>query len=92
MRLLQYLLAKLNAMPSGHAQRWLGLRISYGMNGILLRSEDLKVFAKYMRCAVANRSQACSAVPCNFVMPCMIYLQKLLMQALLLSVQPAAAL
>ncbi len=47
MRLLPYMLAKLNAMPS--AQKWLGLRISYGMNGILLRSEDLKSFATYMR-------------------------------------------
>jgi hypothetical protein len=49
MRLLPYMLAKLNAMPS--AQKWLGLRISYGMNGILLRSEDLKSFATYMRYA-----------------------------------------
>ena len=49
MRLLPYILAKLNAMPS--AQKWLGLRISYGMNGILLRSEDLKSFATYMRYA-----------------------------------------
>lgn len=47
MRLLPYILAKLNAMPS--VQKWLGLRISYGMNGILLRSEDLKSFATYMR-------------------------------------------
>ncbi|KAA6429434.1 MAG: hypothetical protein FRX49_00828, partial [Trebouxia sp. A1-2] len=47
MRLLPYMLAKLNAMPS--AQKWLGLRVSYGMNGILLRSEDLKSFATYMR-------------------------------------------
>lgn len=49
MRLLPYMLAKLNAMPS--AQKWLGLRVSYGMNGILLRSEDLKSFATYMRYA-----------------------------------------
>ena len=55
MRLLPYMLAKLNAMPS--AQKWLGLRISYGMNGILLRSEDLKSFATYMRYAhVCERS------------------------------------
>ncbi len=53
MRLLPYMLAKLNAMPS--AQKWLGLRISYGMNGILLRSEDLKSFATYMRYASQMR-------------------------------------
>lgn len=52
MRLLPYILAKLNAMPS--LQRWLGLRISYGMNGILLRSSDLKSFATYMRYVLPN--------------------------------------
>ena len=54
MRLLQYILAKLNAMPSLPNARWLGLRISYGMNGIVLKSEDLKALAKYMRYAFSN--------------------------------------
>lgn len=46
-RLLQYILAKLNALP--RVLPWLGLRISYGMNGIVLRSADLGSLAMYMR-------------------------------------------
>ena len=46
-----YALRKLNAQPK--QSNWLALRVSYGMNGILLRSQDLPLLAGYLRYAPA---------------------------------------
>ena len=48
-RIIRYAVQKLNTVPT--LQRWLALRVSYGMNGILLRSEHLTSLGAYMRWA-----------------------------------------
>ena len=49
LRIIAYAVQKLNAVPM--LQPWLALRVSYGMNGILMRSEHLASLNAYMRCA-----------------------------------------
>ena len=51
MRIIRYAVQKLNTVPS--LQRWIALRVSYGMNGILLRSEHMTSLSAYMRRAPA---------------------------------------
>ena len=46
LRVLHYLIGKLNSA----ATRWSALRVSYGMNGIILRSPDMAALAAYLRC------------------------------------------
>lgn len=46
LRGLQYALAKANALP--HLHNWLALRVSYGMNGVLMRNADLPALADFM--------------------------------------------
>ena len=48
LRIIQYAVQKLNTVPM--MQRWLALRVSYGMNGILMRAEHLASLNAYMRC------------------------------------------
>lgn len=47
LRVVAYVINKLNAIPG--AANWLALRISYGMNGIILKSADLSSLAAYIR-------------------------------------------
>ena len=47
LRIIAYAVQKLNAVPM--LQPWLALRVSYGMNGILLRAEHLASLNAYMR-------------------------------------------
>jgi hypothetical protein len=47
LRIVAYVINKLNAIPG--AVNWLALRISYGMNGIVLKSQDLSSLAAYLR-------------------------------------------
>jgi len=42
---LHYALRKLNSQQQG--RHWLGLRVSYGMNGVLVRGEDMHRFAEF---------------------------------------------
>ena len=44
---MSYAVRKLNAQPK--LAKWLALRVSYGMNGILLRDEHLPHLAGYLR-------------------------------------------
>jgi hypothetical protein len=46
-KITQYLVRKLNAAPQ--TSNWLALRVSYGMNGILLRNADLLSLITYLR-------------------------------------------
>ena len=49
---LQYLIAK----AGYYRQDWFAIRVSYGMNGILMRNgEDLDAFAKYLTQHQARR-------------------------------------
>ncbi|KAK9816773.1 hypothetical protein WJX72_004931 [[Myrmecia] bisecta] len=48
---LQYLVRKLNSLP---VEDWLSLRVSYGMNGILLRNEMLPDLVQYLRLHTAR--------------------------------------
>eukprot|EP00884_Botryococcus_braunii_P003153 jgi/Botrbrau1/12839/Bobra.0045s0008.1 len=45
-RIIAYVISKLNAIPG--AANWLALRVSYGMNGIVLKTEDLESLSGYM--------------------------------------------
>ena len=47
LRALQYVTRKANAAPA--LDRWLGIRVSYGMNGVLLRSADLPSLVAVLR-------------------------------------------
>lgn len=53
LRALQYVLRKANAAPG--LERWLGLRVSYGMNGVLLRSADVPSFVAVLRKGVTKK-------------------------------------
>ena len=44
---LQYIVRKANLLP--HLTNWLGIRFSYGMNGVLLRSADVPSFVSVLR-------------------------------------------
>ena len=44
---LQYIVRKANLLPN--LTNWLGIRISYGMNGVLLRSADVPSFVSVLR-------------------------------------------
>ena len=46
-RIMGYIVRKLNAVPSTAA--WLAVRLSYGMNGILLPVKNLPSLISYMR-------------------------------------------
>ena len=48
-RIMGYIVRKLNAVPSTAA--WLAVRLSYGMNGILIPVKNLPSLISYMRCA-----------------------------------------
>jgi hypothetical protein len=61
-RILHYIVRKLNAVPE--SQNWLAVRLSYGMNGILLPSAHLADLAAYMKCAAAP-SPRCLALSCQ---------------------------
>ena len=50
LRIIRYAVQKLNTVPT--LQCWLALRVSYGMNGILLRTEHLVSLGAYMRCVL----------------------------------------
>ena len=47
MRIMQYMVAKLNA--ARETEEWLSVRLSYGMNGILLPTVHLHSFAEHLR-------------------------------------------
>ena len=47
LHIVHYALRKLAAQPK--LSTWLALRISYGMNGILLRDEHLPFLSGYLR-------------------------------------------
>ena len=46
LRAVQYAVAKANALP--HLASWLAVRVSYGMNGILVRDADLAAIAAFL--------------------------------------------
>jgi hypothetical protein len=45
-RIIAYVISKLNSIPG--AASWLALRVSYGMNGIVLKNQDLPSLAGYL--------------------------------------------
>ena len=47
LRAVQYVLLKANTLPD--VQHWLGIRISYGMNGVVMRSEDIPLLITTLR-------------------------------------------
>ena len=47
LRIVQYVIDKLNTVD--HYKNWLGLRLSYGMNGVLLKNKDLGLLTEYLR-------------------------------------------
>ena len=49
-RIMGYIVRKLNAVPS--TAPWLAVRLSYGMNGILLPMRNLPPLTSYMRWAL----------------------------------------
>ena len=51
-RIMGYIVRKLNAVPSTAA--WLAVRLSYGMNGILIPVKNLPPLISYMRRAPAS--------------------------------------
>ena len=53
LRTLQYVVLKANVMPG--LKHWLGIRISYGMNGVLLHSEDIPSFVAVLRRGVTRK-------------------------------------
>ena len=46
-RIMGYIVRKLNAVPS--TASWLAVRLSYGMNGILIPVKNLPSLISYMR-------------------------------------------
>ena len=50
-RIMGYIVRKLNAVPS--TAPWLAVRLSYGMNGILLPMKNLPSLTSYMRWALS---------------------------------------
>lgn len=52
LRALSYAVRKLNSVPE--YGKWLGLRFSYGMNGILVHNEDLISLTAYLRCTLSQ--------------------------------------
>ena len=52
-RIMDYIVRKLNAVPS--TAPWLAVRLSYGMNGILLPMRNLPSLTSYMRWAFSAR-------------------------------------
>lgn len=44
-------MSKLNTVPT--LRPWFAARVSYGMNGIIMRSDDLAAFSVYLRCQAA---------------------------------------
>ena len=48
-RIMGYVVQKLNAVRE--TRQWLAVRLSYGMNGILLPTAHLADLAAYMKCA-----------------------------------------
>lgn len=55
LRVLSYAVRKLNTIPE--YGKWLGLRFSYGMNGILVRNEDLISLTGYLRYSASAQEQ-----------------------------------
>lgn len=53
-QILLYIVAKLNAAPE--TRDWLSLRISYGMNGILLPNAHLPSLGQYLRQGLGHRN------------------------------------
>ncbi|KAK9919149.1 hypothetical protein WJX75_009727 [Coccomyxa subellipsoidea] len=51
-RIIHYLVAKLNAAPE--TRQWLSVRLSYGMNGILLPNAHLSSLSQYLRLHTAR--------------------------------------
>ena len=49
LRIMGYVVQKLNAVRE--TRQWLAVRLSYGMNGILLPTAHLADLAAYMKCA-----------------------------------------
>ncbi len=46
-RVVHYAVTKLNTVPS--LRGWFALRVSYGMNGVVMRNSDLAMFSQYLR-------------------------------------------
>ncbi len=53
LRAVQYVVLKANTLPG--IQNWLGIRISYGMNGVVLPSEDIQLFVAALRANVTRK-------------------------------------
>ena len=53
LRAVQYVVLKANTLPG--IQKWLGIRISYGMNGIVLPAEDIPSFVAVLRANVTRK-------------------------------------
>ena len=53
LRAVQYVVLKANTLPG--IQGWLGIRISYGMNGVILRSDDIPAFVTELRANVTRK-------------------------------------
>ena len=53
LRAMQYVLLKANTLPE--LQQWLGIRLSYGMNGVVLRSDDIPLFVAALRANVTRK-------------------------------------
>jgi len=53
LRAVQYVLLKANTLPD--LQQWLGIRVSYGMNGVVLRSADIPLFVTTLRANVTRK-------------------------------------
>lgn len=51
-RILHYALTKVNTVPE--LRNWVALRVSYGMNGVLLRTMDVLNFSTYLRCVTGG--------------------------------------
>ncbi|XRB19636.1 glycosyl transferase containing protein [Pseudoscourfieldia marina] len=45
LRAVHYVIDKVNVL---HANKWLGIRVSYGMNGIVLRADDVSLLDTYL--------------------------------------------
>ena len=63
LRALAYAVRKLNTVSA--YGNWLALRFSYGMNGILVKTADLKTLTAYLRsaCSVSAALTAFRKVP-----------------------------
>ena len=53
LRAVQYVLLKANTLPD--LQSWLGIRVSYGMNGVVLRAADIPLFVTTLRANVTKK-------------------------------------